>query len=379
MDNETEIYQKLRIHLDNLPGGYPATESGIEMRILRRLFTPEEAALAPYLTLLPEPVRVVALRCGLPAEEVGPRLEQMALKGLIYRDSRPGREPEYSATQFVVGIWEFQVGRLDAELSREMEEYAKEFFDLDLWRRAPQLRTIPVGESIPVQREVMAYEQAGEIIRKQSKIIVAPCICRKEQRLLGEGCDKPLETCLVFGGGAYYYEQNGLGREISVDEALGILEIADRAGLVLQPTNAQEPSGICCCCGDCCGVLRQVKRHPQPASLVSSPFFAVVDEAICAGCSDCEPRCQMEAIRVWEDGVSHVDLARCIGCGLCVTTCSTGALSLQRKPAEQQTSVPRTYVEAVIQLGRERGKLGLRDMAKLVVQSKADRLRAMGQ
>ena len=54
-----DIYQRLAKHLDKLPGGFPATESGVELRLLRRLFTPEQAELAPYLTLIPEETRVV--------------------------------------------------------------------------------------------------------------------------------------------------------------------------------------------------------------------------------------------------------------------------------------------------------------------------------
>src|SRR3974377_1659249 len=78
-----DVYERLAQHLDNLPGGYPRTESGVELRILRRLFTPEEADLALHLTLIPEEPRVVALRARMPVEEAARRLEDMAQKGLI--------------------------------------------------------------------------------------------------------------------------------------------------------------------------------------------------------------------------------------------------------------------------------------------------------
>ena len=57
-----DVYRRLAKHLDNLPGGFPPTESGVELRILRRLFTPEEAELAMRLTLIPEEAPVVARR-----------------------------------------------------------------------------------------------------------------------------------------------------------------------------------------------------------------------------------------------------------------------------------------------------------------------------
>lgn len=38
-----DIYERLRERLNDLATGYPATESGVEIRILKRLFTEEEA------------------------------------------------------------------------------------------------------------------------------------------------------------------------------------------------------------------------------------------------------------------------------------------------------------------------------------------------
>lgn len=373
MDTETDLYQQLAHHLDRLPGGYPATESGVELRILRRLFSPQDAELALHLTLIPEEARVIAHRSGLPIAETQQRLEDMASRGLIYSTHHRQRPTEYMALQFVIGIWEFQVNRLNEGLVQDVDEYFRTMFNVDVWRKAPQLRTIPIAESIAYPNQVLAYEQAREIVRKQDKILVADCICRKERNLVGEGCDKPLETCLVFGGGASFYERYGMGRRISVDEALAVLDTADRAGLVLQPNNAQEAINICCCCGDCCGVLRNVKRYPRPAEVISTPFLAQVDVDLCAGCGVCETRCQMEAI-VLEDGVCMIKTERCIGCGLCVTTCTTNALSLQRKA--EAPAVPRTSIDTNLHLGRERGVLKMKDLATMVVKSKADRLLA---
>ena len=62
---DEELYQKLAQHLDNLPGGFPPTESGVELRILRRLFSSEETELALHLTLIPEEPRVIARRAKL--------------------------------------------------------------------------------------------------------------------------------------------------------------------------------------------------------------------------------------------------------------------------------------------------------------------------
>jgi len=284
---ETDIYLRLARHMDNLPGGFPAAESGVEQRILRRLFTPEDAELALALTLLPEEPHVIARRAGITPGEAARRLEAMERKGLLFAIHSPGEPSQYSAQHFVIGIWEFQVNNLDPQFVQDFDEYLPTLFNPEIWQKAPQLRTIPVGAAFDSPIEVLAYERAEELVQAQDKFAVAPCICRREKRLAGDGCDKPLETCLTFGTAAEFYERNGLGRAISKEEALDILKQAETAGLVLSPSNAKEVLNICACCGCCCGVLRSVKRYPKPASLVSTPFVAEVNLETCQGCGTC--------------------------------------------------------------------------------------------
>jgi len=372
-----DVYERLAEHLDTLPGGFPRTESGVEMRILRRLFSPEDADLALHLTLIPDEARVVARRARIGVGEAQQRLEAMARKGLIMSFHREHGPPRYVATQFAVGFYEFQVGRLDEPLARDASDYLDQI-PPEHWQRAPQLRTVPVGESIPHQREVMPYEQAELLLQGHERFRVNPCICREKERLLGKGCNKPLETCLAFGSAADYYGRLGIGRTIDREEALAILQQADEAGLVLQPGNSQRAGFICCCCGDCCGVLRLAKRHPRPATILVSPFFVEVDAQLCSACGDCEFRCQMEAIAV-ENGHATVDRDRCIGCGLCVTTCSEEAVTLVRKPETEQTAVPINSVVLYVRMLRARGAVTTPGLAKMLMRSGVDRLLAPRQ
>jgi Pyruvate/2-oxoacid:ferredoxin oxidoreductase delta subunit len=201
----------------------------------------------------------------------------------------------------------------------------------------------------------MPYELAEKIIQQQSKIVVAPCICRREHQMVGQGCDKPIETCLVFGGGAYYYEGNGIGRTISQQEALDILKQGINAGLVLQPGNAKKPSNICMCCGCCCQILKMLQRSDKPAKIACTNYYAVVDEESCINCGNCEDRCQMEAIII--DEVAQVDLDRCIGCGLCIPSCDVEAIRLEAKDAEDQWDPPANVIETYTNIAKERGKL----------------------
>jgi len=47
-----EVYHKLAKVLDTLPNGFPATESGVEIKLLKRIFEPEQAELFCDLKLM---------------------------------------------------------------------------------------------------------------------------------------------------------------------------------------------------------------------------------------------------------------------------------------------------------------------------------------
>ncbi len=351
----TDVYQNLARHLDNLPAGFPATETGVEIRILKRLFTPREAEIAAGLVMMPELVSAIAGRLKMDEAELAPILYDMSRKGLIYRSGKQG-QTFYMAAQFVVGIWEYHVKSLDLDLIKDFNEYSSSFMN-KAWTetKTKQLRVIPISKSISAEMLTMPYNEAEQIIKKQSKIVVCPCICRVEHKMTGKGCDRPVEVCLTFGSGAYFYEENGLGRSISQSEALEILAKGMEAGLVLQPGNSQKPTNICMCCGCCCQILKNLNNLDEPAKAVHSNYFAEVSADDCTGCGICLERCQMKAI-VIED-VAMVKKERCIGCGLCVTSCDFDAMRLIEKAQEDRWTPPANTVETYINMAKERGKI----------------------
>jgi electron transport complex protein RnfB len=124
----------------------------------------------------------------------------------------------------------------------------------------------------------------------------------------------------------------------------------------MQPFNAQYVGGMCSCCGDCCGMLRSLKKQSNPAAAVQSNYYAQVNGDECTGCETCLDRCQMEAIDIIE-GKALINLKRCIGCGLCVSTCPTDAVHLLKKSEDQQYVPPETGMETYIRIAQERGKI----------------------
>jgi NAD-dependent dihydropyrimidine dehydrogenase PreA subunit len=309
--------------------------------LLQRLFTPQEAELATHLTLDREEAWIIADRAGLSLAEVEQRLDEMAHKGLIF-STQPGNGPVlYQAVPWVVGIYEFQVNNLTEGLLEDLADYWSTQKPRPRAQTIPQMRTIPVGQSIEPHLEALPYEQVEQLVKAHDRFAVAPCICRRHAKMQGGGCDAPEESCLIFGEFADYYVRGGRGRAIDRSEVIEILAQADAANLVLQPTNSRDIAAICCCCACCCGILGGLQRHPKPAEVVASSFIAQLEPETCLGCWTCLERCQMQALAADGERVA-LNADRCIGCGLCVSTCPSGALTLVRKPDSELVRVPAT-------------------------------------
>lgn len=333
---EETVYRRLQQHIDNMPVGFPATESGVEIRLLKHLFTPKEAELALYLSALPEPLKKIHARAkkdGVSLRELGVGLARLAKKGAILKSEVNG-QPAFSKAMLAIGMFEFQVNRLSKEYHSDIMQYMEEEFSEAFFTKdTSQMRTIPINEEILPERAVGTYDGAKKLVMaSEGPFAVLNCVCRQGMDLQEEPCQLSdiRETCLLLGGHAKGVIQSGAGRELSREETIGILERADEVGMVLQPQNTQDPHFICCCCGCCCGVLVSAKKLPRPAEYFDANYFADVDGDLCVECGTCGDRCAMDAI-TYADGIAVVDKLRCIGCGLCVSTCSDEAIQLFRR------------------------------------------------
>ena len=350
---EQDIYKQLARQLDQYSVGFPATKSGIELKILQRLFTQEEAALFLDMSMLLETPESLAGRTGRDPEQTAGILAAMATKGLIFRLHR-GDSVLYAAVPFVVGSYEYQLKNIDKELAELFEQYMQEGMLSGIARKVFILRSIPVNKALDSQLAVAPYDDARQFLANKKKIAVAKCLCRIQQGLLDKGCNKPIEVCFAFDSHADFYVENGMARYIGLQEALDILDTCEKAGLVNQPFNVVNPGGMCNCCGCCCGALRAMKTLPKPAEAVITSYYAQCDTDACTGCEICLDRCQMDAITMGEDGRAHVNRDRCIGCGLCVTTCYTEAMRLFRLPESERRVPPATSQDLMMQMAQER-------------------------
>ena len=351
MNSGNDIYRKLQEHLDTMPIGFPATQSGVDLRLLKTLFTPEQARIALGLDYKFRSVEQILAHipdCGLSAAELETRLEEMANRGNTYVKRQDGVKV-YANMPLVVGMLELQVNRLSLDLLKDVEEYFQERYAGE-YLRTPvrQMRVIPIQKSITADHRIGTYDELRDLIDKaEGRIRVGECMCRKGMQMAGHTCGVTTrkETCMAFRNFADLMGRSGWGRPISKEQALEIAAKGEEEGLVLQPGNEQEAEFICSCCGDCCGILKTAKAMPRPAEFVVTNYYAQVKVDLCNGCGGCLERCQMDAIRL-ENNIAAINRDRCIGCGLCVSTCAVEAIQLVKKPKEQ---VPPKDMEALLE------------------------------
>jgi electron transport complex protein RnfB len=372
-----QIYVRLQKHLDNQTVGFPATRSGVEIKILKHIFTPEEAEITSYLNYKPESVHDIFGRVRHlieSPEELEKLLERIQKKGGIESTIKYGLT-HYCCAPLVVGMYELQIGRLTPEFIKDFNEYisTKRFGIEFLSTELPQMRTIPVSKSIHPRHNVSTFDEVTSLLQQaEAPFAILKCICRRKKEIEGHSCkvtDRK-ETCLAIGSVARMVLKSGNGREIAKDEALAILEQNQKEGLVLQPSNTEKVDFICSCCGCCCGMLAVHKSLPKPLDFWATNFLAEVDADKCDACGACENSCQVGAVVVSEEKrYAVVAPARCLGCGVCVTSCPTDAITLSKKPTEVRPPQTREDLYEIIMTHKKDKLRKLKLTGKLVVDT----------
>ena len=351
---DQNVYKKLARRLDAIPNGFPETESGIELKLLAKIYTLEEAAFASEMRLTRESAEQIARRAGRDPAKATVILENMVRKGLI-RAKGEGEQRKFGLMPFVFGVYEFQLGRMDEEMARLFEEYYQSFADRVLSHSPSIHKVIPVEKSIPFEVQVFPYEQASALLNNAKSFGVRKCICRVQKALVGEPCKYPLEVCLVFVPVEGAFDDDPDTRAITKEEALQILRESEEAGLIHSSSNVREGHFyICNCCTCCCGIMRGISKFGIENSVAKSDFYATVDPEVCIGCGTCLERCQFGAPSL-VDNISYVDQKLCVGCGLCVMTCPSEAMTLVRKPEGQISPTPRNIIEWTMERAENRG------------------------
>ena len=326
---EKNVYQELAEAIG-------AGESALIPRIFEALADESEAqvllAAAPAAT-----VDEIAEKSGLSKRDIQKMLDPLFKKGLIFKSKKPG-DLRYYRVRHVLQFHDATA--LAPDVSRETLDLWKEYMDTE-WQDdferfksalpQPVVRVVPVNVSIDSTTRILAFDDVKSIVEGAKNLAVTNCSCR----VIDGKCGKPLEVCMQVNRAADYALERGIGRKLSVDEAIEMLRMCEEEGLVHVSDN-RKASGhvICNCCSDCCiswpSITPGVRKFVAP-----SRFEAQVDAELCSGCEVCLDRCFFGAVSMaGENGTAVVDPEKCMGCGVCAVTCPTEAINLKETRPE---------------------------------------------
>ena len=363
--NENGVYGRLQKRLDRFPVGAPPAAALYE--ILKRLYTEEEAELAARMPIKPIGLEGIARRTKKSPAELTLLLDRMADKGLVMDFVRDGKT-SYLLSPTLLGFFEFAFMRArddipQKEIARYMVAYAHDDPDYvrSVFAGKTQSGRALVHEATldPADMtRVLDYERATHLVREAKAWAVSLCYCRHVMQHEGKACAKPMEVCTTLNSSAEYVARHGLGRKISLEEALDIFARTREEGLVHIADNVQKrPAFVCHCCGCCCAMLSAINRFKMFDVVATSSFEAAFDPAKCNGCGLCEKRCPVSAIRIEGEGKGKKATLfpeACLGCGVCKPACNRGALVLS--PRKERVVVPEKAWHRWVVMAIERGK-----------------------
>ncbi len=312
--------------------GYPESER--LRKVLRRLMDKEEAEIAASL---PRPLPELAQKLGKKEEEVNGILKKLFEKGVIFMTSK--------GYQFARDIFQFHDAtacdiRLDKVWGRELLDLWEDFLQAEWYAdwakivqtwKTPVWRVVPARKAISKETRLLPSEDVEAMIDRAAKLALANCSCRR----IATRCDLPTDVCLQVNRGAEYAITRGTGKELTKDEAMKIMDVAEEAGLIHSVyNNSGVPNVICNCCADCCVFYYPLTKHGVlEKGVAKSRFQAEVDKTVCDGCQTCVERCPFEAVEMVKIAgdkklKAQIDVEKCFGCGVCAVGCESEAIKL---------------------------------------------------
>ena len=305
-----EVYKKLAEVFRSFPNGFPETKSGIEIRMLKRMFTQEEAEFLSELRQF-ETAASMAEKFGASEEDTLSKLNMMVLRRFVRKEIKEGVE-EFRLQPFIVGVYEAHMlqNPEDHEFAHLFEIYmaqtgAKEILEPrpGVMRVVPvthslEHRVVPVSGSVKPDKILPEDDIRGRVLNAKSYMLL-DCICRIERELEGHAC-KVSGKKVCFGWSAEEIPENPY--TISKEEAIKIFDDCEAKGLVHLVINEFNYHHSCMCCGCCCGVLRGLNDWGLEEAPHRSNYRAVINSDECIACGTCIERCQVHAISEEDDG-----------------------------------------------------------------------------
>lgn len=347
------VYVRMRNRINRIGKGIGSIPSANSYEMIMELWSEEDAE--NYLKMPLHQAFTAAnyaAEAGISEEAAATILEDQAHRNLIWR-MVCGDQPYYALMPYINGFWEF--GELDRALHGTMEDVAK--FDLlgisgtdpnsnGYDTTFPLFRSYPISKDVVAEGELLPYEDWRAIIKRHKTITVSPCQCRTMWQALGVPYpeEHPMNTCLSLGEMAEYFIENDIGKQITQDEAIAIVEDVISKGMVVEAICAKNPDIICCCHSDSCGNLMGFRGVDGKGACAKyyNAYTLEYDKDKCLKCGLCVSKCPMHSISQDEDGYVVLDDA-CVRCGQCVPVCPGKARILKAMP--DYPELPEDYID----------------------------------
>jgi len=336
-----KVYKQLLEVMKKRGGPYAGADIPEFYEMVEVLFTPEQAEVNNAMPEGPFTAAGLANEMTRDEGEITGILESMANNGLCLA-MKMEQTQFYLAAPFMPGVLEFQFMRgtksqRDTQIAKLIYDY-KGAFEASggpiSESKFPFARVITVDSAIESESTIHTYDQVQNIIDNSDLIGVATCYCRHGADLRGEDLHgMPKDVCMLFGPmGQYAIERLG-AKMISKEEARGVLNRAEEAGLIHMSENMEEGMKFLCNCDRWhCVAVQMALKQPKPGLGFNSGFEPRFDADLCTACEDCLERCPPEALVMGSNDVPEVDLDRCFGCAVCATGCPSEAISMVNKP-----------------------------------------------
>ncbi len=301
-------YERLADAMDAQPAGFTRTPNKLEIKLLRLVFTPEEALVASTMSRTLETAAEIAERVGLPEEKVTVLLESMiprrmvradtlalesGVKGLGKIEAKPGQAKaetvkRYRLQPFLVGWYEsyLQEDKPDStEFARTYEQYVIEGGGEKVFcpRPGPQ-GVIPYRGSLkPEWLKREPHNDVDAHFQRHDRFLVIDCVCKREKVYAhGKSCALPNKRCGFVGmPPAVPFSENVISREEAIKlwnelDAMGTMVVEGFYGFTM---GAEEPQfvGGCHCCGCCCTILNAARLAPLDETIQRSNYRVVKD------------------------------------------------------------------------------------------------------
>lgn len=326
---------------------------------LDHILTKEEVKflLSFKKTRVPYLPEQIAERNNMTLEEAQKHIDHLVWVGMLEMTrENPEHKKQYNVPIFVPGSAEFMM--MNDRLTEEHPELAT-FFNLmtqmpleGVTKMIPPggsgvgMHVIPVEKAIEHENKSVSVEHISHWLKKYDKYSVGQCTCRKQQTMRGEGTGEINgEFCMGVGDMAEYCVDRGMGRYITYEEALEILQRAEDHGFVHQITNIDGEDkivAICNCAPGVCNAIRTSQLYNTP-NMSRSAYRA------------------------------HVDKDKCVACGKCVEVCPVGAAKLGQKLCKKdgtEVEYPLTELPDNHVWGEDKWNKSYREDAKINVYEK---------